>query len=38
MFWVIESDPVTNRRMVAHSGQTGGYSSFLGLTVAGVER
>ncbi len=35
MFWRIESDPVTNRRMVVHSGQTGGYSSFLGLTVSG---
>jgi len=35
MFWGIESDPITNRRMVVHSGQTGGYSSFLGLTLSG---
>ena len=31
MFWVIESDPGTNRKMIWHNGQTGGYSSFLGL-------
>ncbi len=31
MFWVIESDPRTNRKMVWLNGQTGGYSSFLGL-------
>ena len=30
MFWVIESDPGTNRKMIWHNGQTGGYSSFLG--------
>jgi CubicO group peptidase (beta-lactamase class C family) len=35
MFWGIDSDPDTNRRMISHSGQTGGYSSFLGLTLAG---
>jgi CubicO group peptidase (beta-lactamase class C family) len=35
MFWGIESDPGTNRRMIAHSGQTGGYSSFLGLALTG---
>ena len=31
MFWVIETDPGTNRKMIWHNGQTGGYSSFLGL-------
>lgn len=31
MFWVIESDPGTDRTMIWHNGQTGGYSSFLGL-------
>jgi CubicO group peptidase (beta-lactamase class C family) len=31
MFWVIESDPGTDRKMIWHNGQTGGYSSFLGL-------
>jgi CubicO group peptidase (beta-lactamase class C family) len=31
MFWVIESIPGTERRMVWLNGQTGGYSSFLGL-------
>jgi CubicO group peptidase (beta-lactamase class C family) len=31
MFWVIESVPGTNWRLVWHNGQTGGYSAFLGL-------
>jgi CubicO group peptidase (beta-lactamase class C family) len=31
MFWVIESVPGTDRRLAWHNGQTGGYSSFLGL-------
>jgi len=31
MFWVIDSVPGTNRMMIWHNGQTGGYSSFLGL-------
>jgi CubicO group peptidase (beta-lactamase class C family) len=31
MFWVIESQPGTNRKMIWHNGQTGGYSAFLGL-------
>lgn len=31
MLWGIESVPGTNRRLVLHSGPTGGYSSFLGL-------
>jgi CubicO group peptidase (beta-lactamase class C family) len=31
MFWVIEPIPGTERTMVWHNGQTGGYSSFLGL-------
>jgi CubicO group peptidase (beta-lactamase class C family) len=31
MFWVIVSDPGTGRTMIWHNGQTGGYSSFLGL-------
>jgi CubicO group peptidase (beta-lactamase class C family) len=35
MFWGIQSDLDTNRTIIAHNGQTGGYSSFLGLTVTG---
>lgn len=31
MFWVIDSVPGTERTMVWHNGQTGGYSSFLAL-------
>ncbi len=31
MFWVIDSQPGTDRKMIWHNGQTGGYSAFLGL-------
>lgn len=31
MFWSIDSDPGTGRRLVWHSGGTGGYSSLLGI-------
>lgn len=31
MFWVIDSAPESNHTMIWHNGQTGGYSSFLGL-------
>ncbi len=31
MFWVIDSTAGSDRRMIWHNGQTGGYSSFLGL-------
>jgi CubicO group peptidase (beta-lactamase class C family) len=31
MFWVIDSGRDSNRTMVWHNGQTGGYSSFFGL-------
>jgi CubicO group peptidase (beta-lactamase class C family) len=32
MFWGIQLDPgSSNRRLIMHNGQTGGYSSFLGL-------
>ena len=31
MFWVIQSNPGTNQNLIWHNGQTGGYSSFLGL-------
>lgn len=32
MFWVIESRAGTDWKMIWHNGQTGGYSSFLGLS------
>jgi CubicO group peptidase (beta-lactamase class C family) len=31
MFWVVVSDPGTGRKIIWHNGQTGGYSSFMGL-------
>ncbi|MDQ2850036.1 MAG: beta-lactamase family protein, partial [Actinomycetota bacterium] len=31
MFWVIDTVPGTDRTMVWHNGQTGGYSAFLAL-------
>ncbi len=31
MFWGIELDPGSKRRLMMHNGRTGGYSSFLGL-------
>jgi CubicO group peptidase (beta-lactamase class C family) len=32
MFWGIQTVPGTNWRFVGHNGQTGGYSSFLGVS------
>jgi len=32
MFWVVVSEPGTNRKTIWQNGQTGGYSSFLGLS------
>ena len=31
MFWIIDTDPETGRKLIWHNGGTGGYSSLIGI-------